>query len=132
MADAMVDCTEPMLERWDRVAARGETIDLVDEMMALTQAIIVRTMFSTDLGADRRDRQPHLADHQPPHRRDVLGDEAGDALPLPANRRFRRALRELDAVVYRIIAERRQTRTRRGRPAVDVAVGARRGDRRAA
>ena len=35
----------------DRIAAAGETIDVVAEMMALTQAIIVRTMFSTDLGA---------------------------------------------------------------------------------
>src|SRR5262249_9788647 len=51
MAATMVDCTEQMLERWERVAADGGTIDLVEEMMALTQAIIVRTMFSTDLGA---------------------------------------------------------------------------------
>jgi cytochrome P450 len=50
MADAMVDCTERMLEGWERPAAAGETIDVVADMMALTQAIIVRTMFSTDLG----------------------------------------------------------------------------------
>jgi cytochrome P450 len=31
-------------------------------------------------------------------------------LPLPANRRFQRALSELETVVYRIIADRRQTR----------------------
>lgn len=51
MADAMVSCTEQRLERWEHVVSSGETIDLVAEMMALTQAIIVRTMFSTDLGA---------------------------------------------------------------------------------
>jgi hypothetical protein len=51
MADAMVACIEQMLERWEHTAATGETIDVVAEMMALTQAIIVRTMFSTDLGA---------------------------------------------------------------------------------
>jgi cytochrome P450 len=51
MADAMVACTEQMLERWDGIASRGDPIDLVAEMMGLTQSIIVRTMFSTDLGA---------------------------------------------------------------------------------
>src|SRR4030095_8580347 len=51
MAEAMVACTEQMLERWEQTARAGETIDLVAEMMALTQAIIVRTLFSTDLGA---------------------------------------------------------------------------------
>src|SRR5262245_36185750 len=50
MADAMVTCTEELLERWERVVSEGETIDLVAEMMTLTQSIIVRTMFSTDLG----------------------------------------------------------------------------------
>src|SRR5215510_2159923 len=50
MSDAMIACTEQMLERWEKIAAAGETIDVVAEMMAVTQAIIVRTMFSTDLG----------------------------------------------------------------------------------
>ena len=40
MADAMVACTEQMLQRWDRTAPPGEPIDLVAEMMALTQAIM--------------------------------------------------------------------------------------------
>src|SRR5579872_1109761 len=51
MADAMVECTAQVLERWEAVASAGETIDLVEEMMGLTQAIIVRTMFSIDLGS---------------------------------------------------------------------------------
>src|SRR4030095_10452533 len=50
MAGALVGSTEKMLEQWEGVAGRGETIDLVAEMMHLTQRIIVRTMFSTDLG----------------------------------------------------------------------------------
>jgi cytochrome P450 len=110
MADAMVACTEQMLERWDRIASRGETIDVMAEMMALTQAIIVRTMFSTDLGATAE-----IVNRTWP----IINRRVGETfwstklettLPLPANRRFWRALRELETVVYQIIADRRQTR----------------------
>jgi len=110
MADAMVDCTEETLERWDGVAARGETIDLVEEMMALTQTIIVRTMFSTDLGATAE-----IVNRTWPIINRRIGEtfwstKLETRLPLPANRRFWRALGELEAVVYRIIADRRRTR----------------------
>jgi cytochrome P450 len=110
MADAMVSCTEQMLERWEHFVSSEETIDLVAEMMALTQAIIVRTMFSTDLGttADVVNRTWPIINRR-------IGEtfwstKLETTLPLPANVRFKRALRELDSVVYRIISERRQSR----------------------
>jgi len=109
MADAMVSCTEQRLDRWERIASSGATIDLVGEMMALTQAIIVRTMFSTDLGAtaDVVNRTWPIINRR-------IGEtfwstKLETTLPLPANVRFRRALGELDAVVYRIIADRRRS-----------------------
>jgi cytochrome P450 len=109
MAETMVACTEQMLERWDRAAPDGATIDVVEEMMALTQAIIVRTMFSTDLGetADVVNRTWPIINRR-------IGEtfwatKIETTLPLPANRRFWRALAELDGVVYRIIADRRRT-----------------------
>jgi cytochrome P450 len=109
MAATMVECTEHMLERWERVAAAGGTIDLVEEMMALTQTIIVRTMFSTDLGATAE-----IVNRTWPIINRRIGEtfwatKLETTLPLPANRRLRRALGELDAVVYRIIADRRQS-----------------------
>jgi len=110
MADAMIDCTEQMLERWDRVAASGEPIDLVEEMMALTQAIIVRTMFSTDLGATAE-----IVNRTWPIINRRIGEtfwatKLETTLPLPANTRFRRAIGELETVVYRIIADRRRNK----------------------
>ena len=110
MTEAMVDCTEQMLERWDRTASLGDTIDVVAEMMALTQAIIVRTMFSTDLGAAAA-----VVNRTWPIINRRIGEtfwstKLETSLPLPANRRFWRALGELETVVYRIIADRRQTR----------------------
>jgi cytochrome P450 len=109
MAETMADCTEQMLERWEGVASRGGTIDVVEEMMALTQGIIVRTMFSTDLGATAE-----IVNRTWPIINRRIGEtfwstKLETRLPLPANRRFRRALGELESVVYRIIADRRQT-----------------------
>ena len=95
-------------ERWDgRVARRDDRPR--PEMMALTQAIIVRTMFSTDLGA-----AAEIVNRTWPIINRRIGEtfwstKIETALPLPVNRRFCRALRELETVVYRIIAERRQT-----------------------
>jgi cytochrome P450 len=110
MAEAMIACTEQMLERWDGTASLGAPIDVVAEMMALTQAIIVRTMFSTDLGATAE-----VVNRTWPVINRRIGEtfwstKLETTLPLPANRRFWRALRELETVVYRIIADRRETR----------------------
>jgi cytochrome P450 len=109
MADAMVACTEQMLERWEQTASAGKTIDVVEEMMGLTQAIIVRTMFSTDLGMTAE-----IVNRTWPIINRRIGEtfwatKLETRLPLPANRRFWRALRELDSVVYRIIADRRRS-----------------------
>ena len=78
MADVMVGCTELMVTRWDGLASRGEThrprlrndgVDAGDHRPDDVQHRSRR---------GRRDRQPHMADHQSAHRRDVLVDEAGD------------------------------------------------------
>jgi cytochrome P450 len=78
--------------------------------MSLTQAIIVRTMFSTDLGATAE-----IVNRTWPIVNRRIGEtfwatRLETRLPLPANRRFRRAMGELEAVVYRIIEDRRRTR----------------------
>lgn len=109
MAETMVACTEQMLERWEQTASAGTIVDIVEEMMGLTQAIIVRTMFSTDLGMTAE-----IVNRTWPIINRRIGEtfwstKLETTLPLPANRRFWRALNELDSVVYRIIAERRQT-----------------------
>ncbi len=109
MADVMSECAQQALDRWEHAAARGAAIDLVAEMMSLTQAIVVRTMFSTDLGpaAETVNRTWPIVNQR-------IGEtfwatKLETKLPLPANRRFWRALHELETVVYRIIAERRRS-----------------------
>lgn len=109
MVDTMVSEIDRTLDEWQGVAGRGEIVDLVPMMMDLTQRIIVRTMFSADLGA----AGDVLKRTWP-----VVNERIGEtlwatrlehSLPTPANRRFHRAVRELDAVVYSIIEERRRS-----------------------
>jgi cytochrome P450 len=92
-------------ERW-----RGaERIDIAAEMNRLTLAIVARTLFGADVG-DRSDEVREalttvieMFDLQASPLAEWL-----DRLPLPRVRRFRRAQARLDAVIYRLIAERRR------------------------
>jgi cytochrome P450 len=108
LAGTMAEVTAVAYPRWDAQAASAAPVDVVDEMMRVTQDIIVRTMFSTDLGADAEvvNRVWPLVNHHIGESFWAFGLER--SLPTPRNRRFRRALAELDAVVYRIIEQRRR------------------------
>jgi cytochrome P450 len=111
MVGVMSDAIDETLEAWEAVADRGQEIDLVDDMMALTQRIIVRTMFSTDLGA-----AASVVKRTWPIVNRRIGEtfwstKLETRLPSPANLRFQRAIRELDAVVYGLIADRRRAGT---------------------
>jgi cytochrome P450 len=107
-ARTMVSDTAAMLERWRAVTAGGR-FDVHQEMMRLTLRIVTRTLFSTDseADADAVGRAMTVAiDHV---------NEYADAIirippwiPTPKNLRFRRARRTLDALVLRIIDERRK------------------------
>jgi len=109
MAGTMIRSGEKMLDRLQRAADAGHTVDLMLEMKRVTQDIISRTMFSTDIAENV----------------DLIGDAVDEALqyvarrsralvsipldwPTPASRRFARAMTELDQAIYRSIAERRR------------------------
>src|SRR5690242_4231615 len=48
-AQVIAEANARFLERWDRLAARGEPVNLTDEMSELTLAIVLRSSFGTDL-----------------------------------------------------------------------------------
>lgn len=110
----MTGATAEMLTDWRARRGADEPMNLAREIMLLTQTIILRTMFSTDIG----------------QRADEMADAFGSALeylnfammapfpilqaiPTPANIRFRQAMRVIDAAVYGIIAERRDSGVKR-------------------
>jgi cytochrome P450 len=93
----------------------GDVIEAHAEIMALTQAIVGKTLFDADVSGDA---------HEASQAAKVLAEDFGarlssfrlipDWLPTPRNVRSRRAIRRLDAIVHRIIAERRSSSEDRG------------------
>ena len=108
LLDSMARQTTAMLTRWQAAARDRQQLDLADEFMGLTRRIIVATMFSTDIGD-----QAEAVGHAFATTMEYLGRHVFNPLPLPewlptpATRRYQQALRLLDTVVYRIVAERR-------------------------
>ncbi|MGW9208882.1 cytochrome P450 [Embleya sp. NPDC055664] len=91
------------LDRW----RPGTTVDMVDEMFALTTTVAVRTLFGS--GIDDRDIA-ELRDSLDTFLKGVYLRAllpAVDAVPTPSSRRYRRGLAGWRAHVARIVADRR-------------------------
>lgn len=110
--DVMVDLTRQMLDRW----RAGETRDLHKEMMRLTLAIAAKTLFSAEVDGDAAVVDTVFAEivQYLNDRLSSLAYLLPESLPLPQNIRYRRAVRQLDEVVYRIINQRRASGEDRG------------------
>lgn len=100
--DVMVDRTERRLDGWQD----GDRIDVHDEMMALTVEIVAETLLGVDLSRDIRTIGRNL-ETVLEHLGSVWFHLRPSWLPTPANRRFERAVDQLETIVYRIIEERR-------------------------
>jgi cytochrome P450 len=85
----------------------GEQRDLQRDMAGLTLQIVSRAMFDADLGEQQgevqRATEQALREIAVRLRRPLV---IPDWLPLPSNLRYRRAVRALDRVLFRLIAER--------------------------
>jgi cytochrome P450 len=92
----------------------GETRDVHRDMTELTLAIIARTVFDVDLGAQVITTiRSAITQNQPAFTR--LASPVGrllDRLPLPATRRFHRAQDEVNAMLYGLIHARRSAGAR--------------------
>ena len=103
-AETMVDYAARMISTW----REGEVRDIHRDMMRLTLEIVVKTLFNADVSADS-DKVGQVLSR-------IVTPFAGQAtlkwimdnrLPTITHRRFNRDAREIDAIVYRIINERR-------------------------
>jgi cytochrome P450 len=102
----------------ERAAARwrdGQETDIAEEMMRLTLAIAGKTLFDADVEDEAEEIGEALTAALEMFSLALLpGAELMDRLPLPHTRRFNRARARLDAVVYRMIDERRASGEDRG------------------
>src|SRR5919198_89928 len=112
-AATMVEFAARHRERWHE----GQTFDLHEELMALTMAIVGKTLFGADVERDARDVGDALAtilgvfDDPALFLLIFFGGRAAqfvERLPLPAVKRFQRAVDRLDGVIFRLIQEKRE------------------------
>ncbi|MEK6325204.1 MAG: cytochrome P450 [Acidobacteriota bacterium] len=110
-AAVMTDYAVQTRQRW----REGETLDISQEMMRLTLAIVGKTLFDADVEAEASEIGAALTNIMQLFER-VSNPFAGllDKLPLPSNIRWLKAKRRLDSTIYRIINERRATGEDRG------------------
>lgn len=110
-AAVMTDYAARTAERW----RDGQTLDIAAEMMRLTLAIVGKTLFDADTENEAADVGAALTSSIAAFSFLLLPySEILEKLPLPQMRRFHKARARLDALIYRIIEERRQSNADRG------------------
>ena len=110
-AGRIASYVETMVSFAGRTAGRwrdGQHIDAMGEMMSLALDIVGKTLFNSEIAEDKRHIASAIEDILRadsillfPHGQQII------RLPFPRARRFWKAIKTLDDIVYRIIAEHR-------------------------
>lgn len=110
-ATVMTDYGAQTRNRWQA----NETLDISQEMMRLTLAIVGKTLFDANVEAEASEIGKALTDVMQLFDR-ITSPFAGllEKLPLPSNIRWLKAKQRLDETMYRIIDERRRSGEDRG------------------
>lgn len=88
----------------------GEQLDIAQEMMRLTLAIVGKTLFDADVEEEAQEIGEALSVIFSLFNAMLFPfSELLEKLPLPQNKRFEKAKRRLDETIYRIIEERRRS-----------------------
>jgi len=105
-AETMVEAAERAAAGW----ADGETRDVHAEMLRIALDIAGRTLFGADVTTDAREIGNALEHILAAFDKQIDSKvPLPDTVPTPRNLRLRRAVGRLDAIVFRLIAERRAT-----------------------
>lgn len=103
-AGAIADETGRMLARWR--AAPGATVDLVAELTELTLGVLGRFLLRANLASSEHIGRAFAVVQDQAMFEMVTLNAVPPWLPLPRQLRFRRARRELDQLVSRLVSER--------------------------
>jgi cytochrome P450 len=110
-AETMVDYAKRMVSNWQA----GEVRDIHRDMMRLTLEIVVKTLFNADVSADAEKVGLVLSRIVTPFAgQATLKWIMDNRLPTATRQRFNRDARDIDAIVYRIIDERRNSKRDEG------------------
>jgi len=103
----IVEEAERLGARWQQAADAGERVDASAAMLELTSRTIGRILFGAQMDPAVPQIMRFTDVNDEMMRRTVSPHPMPLWVPTPANRRFRRGLREMRAVVDRVVAERR-------------------------
>jgi len=110
LVEPMVDGIAARIDRFERFAQEGRTVDLADEMTALTLTVVGRALFGLDLEAEAPTVGRSLTEALDYVNRRVTSLAMLPlAVPTVRSLRFRRARNELNGVVHRMIEQRRRS-----------------------
>ncbi|MEM7036414.1 MAG: cytochrome P450 [Bacteroidota bacterium] len=109
LALTMVECIEAMLKEWEQYAASGKVVDIGNEMMRLTLHVVTQSMFGGSLTEEEymafADTFPALL--RETNRRILNPFPFMDHVRPGRAAQYRRNIERLDAMIYRMIEERR-------------------------
>lgn len=107
-ARSMVGATQQSVASWQAAAARGESLDMAEEMMQLTLRIAGETLFSQDISTQGDAIGGALGEVMHAFGRlSMSANPLAAWMPTAANWRYHQAGRTLDRVVKSIVAQRK-------------------------
>jgi len=109
-ASVMVEHTQRMLESWQDDQVR----DPREDLMHLTLSIVAKTLFDAELGDDASAVGESIEIVMNYFVSPMRWFGIRDRLPLPSTRRYHRAIKRIDEIIYGIIGRRRESGTNPG------------------
>jgi cytochrome P450 len=106
-AETMVDYTQRMLDSWEE----GQVRNVNQDMMHLTLNIVLKTLFNTEIGAEAAQLGEALTTVLEATNAGVrsLFQMLPEWVPLPRNIKNKRGVRQMDAIIMRIVHERHKS-----------------------
>jgi cytochrome P450 len=109
MFSIMLDETKLLCDRLDKIKQKGETFNLNHELTTVTINIVAKTLFGTQIDASIESVGKHIT-----HLNNYIVTKVNNPLlppvwvPTARNLAFKKAMKDLNDIIYKIIADRRK------------------------
>jgi cytochrome P450 len=113
-ATLMTDTAAEMLKTWKEHAEHGTPVDIKSQMMHVSLAVLAKALFKADWGRYAAVVEPAVGIALAHTNRRLTAPIDPQRLPLRSTRQFNKAMSDLDAIVYKLIADRRASKEDRG------------------